>query len=243
MTSPTCRRTIPVATTAEQGVAMTDTSAIAVPDLTFVSEIKGRLHLAAWFFIGLGVLIAGVGLLQPDTIIWHLLGGTLLAGLGALVFYSIAGGYPRLRLQGPALWVENRWRRGRPLDLNELGSANVLEVRTVLPGRDLKEHCLCFLRRDEEQALLDAGRPMPTEAPAYYRVLTLATLIPFDRVRAEEIAAVINAHRPTGTIDLADTARQSLARAPGDRHFVFLVGLFAMAAILLFIVFLLNATS
>lgn len=222
---------------------MTDTSETAVPDLTFVSETKRSSRLVGWFFIGLGVLIAGIGLRQPDTILWHLFGGTLLAGLGALVFYSIAGGYPRLRLHGAALWIENRWRRGQILDLNELGTAHVREVRTMLPGRNIKELCLCFLRRDEEQALLDAGQPMPTEATAYYRVLTLATLIPFDRTRAEEVAGVVNAHRPTWTPDLADTARQPLSRAPGDRHFVHLVGLFALAAILFLIVFLLRSAS
>jgi hypothetical protein len=218
-------------------------SAPASNDLTFVSETKRSSHLVGLFFIGLGVVIAGVGLLQPETILWHLLGGALLAGLGALVFYSVSGGYPRLRLHGPALWVENRWRRGPALDLNELGKANVLEVRTVLPGRDIRELCLCFLRREEEQALLDAGRPMPTEASAYYRTMTLATLIPFDRTRAEEIAAVVNAHRPTWTPDLTDAARQILSRGPGDRHFVYLVGLFSMAAILLLIVFLLRSAS
>ena len=243
MTWPTCHRTIPATTAEPAEVAMTEMSETAVPDLTFVSETKRSSQLVGWFFIGLGVLIAGIGLLQPETILWHLLGGALLAGLGGLVFYSISGGYPRLRLHGPALWVENRWRRGQVLDLNELGTANVREVRTVLPGRDIREHCLCLLRRGEEQVLLDAGKPMPTEASAYYRVLTLATLIPFDRTRAEEIAGMVNAHRPAGTPDLTNTARQYLSRAPGDRHFVYLVGLFAMAAIPLLIVFLLNSAS
>lgn len=222
---------------------MTETSETAVPDLTFVSETKRSSHVVGWFFIGLGVLIAGVGFSQPETILWHLLGGTLLAGVGALVFYSIAGGYPRLRLHGPALWIENRWRSSRPFNLHELGAAHVLEVRTFLPGRNIKEHCLCFLRREEEQVLLNAGQPMPTEATAYYRVQTLATLIPFDRSRAEELASVINTHRPAWVPELSQADRKALSRAPGDRQFVYVAGLFAITAILLLIVVLLNSAS
>lgn len=222
---------------------MTDQSDAPLPDLTFVSEARAGNHLAGWFFIGLGLLIGGVGFLQPDTILWHLLGGALLAGIGGLVFYSVSGGYPRLRIHGPAIWIENRWRTSRPFNLNELGAAHVVEVVTILDGRNLREYCLCFLRREEEQSLRDAGQPMPSGATAYYRVLTLATLIPFDRARAEEIASVINTHRPAWVPELSDADRKFLSRVPGDRHFVYLVGLFAFAALLFLIVFLLKSAS
>ena len=75
----------------------------------------------------------------------------LMIGVGALAFYSSSGGYPRLRIHGAALWVENRWRRGRILDLHELGALWQV-LRGVLDLLDAAEAILARVHRDGRDA-------------------------------------------------------------------------------------------
>lgn len=206
-------------------------------DLVFKPEGNQGHRLAGIALIALGLVSVGVTLfLAFNPLVFGV--GLLLVVIGGIGFLPAARSYPRLRLSGGRYaWVEGMFNSSPVLDLAELGEAQVV----VYTLRRAKMLYLGFLRREEEQSLLDIGKPIPTnDFSAFYKFLPLSGLIPWDLERAQEIADFINARRPVGEFDLTPQDRQHFASAVATRQFVYVAGLIVMTGLFFLVAFILG---
>ncbi len=204
-------------------------------DLTFHPEDQ-----RAGYVTGIGFALVGFGcgaltFLEPGGNIPYLVLGSLLGTFGLLVLLSTVRGYPRLRVAGGYVWVEGLWHQSEVLSLTELGEAHAVWSR----NRRVPRIALAFLRREEEQALYETGLPIPTDMGAFYKILPLNGLIPFNLDKAEEIAGVVNEQRPRYKPLLGPTDRRQFVGNVRNRQWFVALTYLVVAAILFALMLLL----
>jgi hypothetical protein len=205
-------------------------------DLTFHPEDQ-----RAGYTTGIGLAVLGFGcaaltFLEPGGDLPYLILGILLGTFGLVMLLPVARGYPRLRIAGGYVWLEGLWHRSEVLSLTELGEAHVVWSR----ARRVPRIALAFLRRDEDQALRESGVPIPTDMGAFYKVLPLNGLIPFNLDRAAEIASVVNEQRPFYEPTLGPTEKRDLVATVHKRQWRVTLTYFAVAGLFLVLALLLR---